>query len=282
MSNFVRLFILLVCIMLAKFSFAQSPTIALTIDDLPFVGNHTELQLHNIIQTLKNEAVPVTGFVIAGEIKPNDWEFLHELHDLGASIGNHTLTHANLNKMNAQAFIREIAQADAILAPVLTMPKFFRYPYLATSNGYKENRVAAYLFARHYLVAPVTIDSKDFIFNQLLRNVAEKQRVSFLPVLKNCYLNFIWQQTLRAQIENKRGVQILLIHANSLNAYFLPDIIHMYKERGFKFVSLEEALTPTKHQPEVPVRAVSQRSGMILGELGQQVKDHAADDWAWD
>ncbi len=38
------------------------------------------------------------------------------------------------------------------------------------------------------------------------------------------------------------GKQILLIHANLLNSLCLGDIINMYEEKGYKFISLEEAL----------------------------------------
>jgi peptidoglycan/xylan/chitin deacetylase (PgdA/CDA1 family) len=150
--------------------------------------------------------------------------------------------------VNTGAYIQEIETADKILAPLLTEPKFFRYPYLVMGEGNKKTQVIDYLLTQNYQVAPITIDSKDFMFNQLLLSVPEPERRHFLTMLKPCYLDFIWQQTLKAE-ENSRQAhksdqaQILLIHANLLNAYVLPDIIHLYKQNGFSFVSLKEALT---------------------------------------
>ena len=237
-------------------SFAQERALALTIDDLPFVGESKNFHLNMIIDTITSNEVPATGFIIASEVNPKTWPTLKKFHDAGLSLGNHTLTHINLNHVNTGEYIDEIKTADKILAPLLTEPKFFRYPYLVMGEGNKKNQVMDYLSALNYHVAPITIDSKDFMFNQLLLSVPEPERRHFMNVLKPCYLDFIWQQTLIAEEHNRQThkpdqAQILLIHANLLNAYALPDIINLYKQNGFKFVSLQNALaTPeTKVAP---------------------------------
>lgn len=247
----------LVLMSLSSLGQASNRSIAITIDDLPFVGDAKNFHLNMIIDTLTNEQIPVTGFVIAQNISPDNWEVLHKFHDAGLSLGNHTLSHANLNQISTERYLHEIDAADKILAPVLTEPKFFRYPYLAMSEGEKKEQVLRFLSKKHYQVAPITIDSKDFTFNQLLLGVPEKSRRAFLEVLKPCYLDFIWQQTLKAEESNaanhKNGQpQILLIHANLLNAYVLPDIIHLFKQRGYDFISLETAL----HIGKEPVKKV--------------------------
>ena len=239
--------LLLVLIAFTNISFAQKRLLALTIDDLPFVGESKNFHLNMIIDTLKATAVPATGFVIAKEVTANNMPTLQKFHEAGLGIGNHTLSHTNLNHVSADRYIQEIAEADRILSPVLTEPKFFRYPYLVTGDGFKKERVMHYLSSKSYQIAPINIDSKDFIFNQLLLSVPESERRHFLTVLKPCYLDFIWQQTLKAEEHSRYNrkpdqAQILLIHANLLNAYVLPDIINLYKQNGFSFVSLEEAL----------------------------------------
>lgn len=243
---------------LTNLGFAQKRNLAITIDDLPFVGESKNFHLDMIINAIKTNNVPVTGFVIAGEIGTKNWQMLHKFRDAGLGLGNHTLTHKNLNRVDSDSYIQEIEAADKILLPVITEPKYFRYPYLAMSDGSKKEKVLHYLTSKNYQIAPITIDSRDFVFNQLLLAVPENERRGFLSVLKPCYLNFIWQQTLKAEEHNRSAhkteqAQILLIHANLLNAYVLPDIINLYKQNGFQFVSLGDALEsfrePTK-QPE--------------------------------
>lgn len=232
-----------------KLSFKK--TVSITIDDLPFVGESRNFHLNMMIDTMTKEQIPATGFIIASEVRKNNWAILHKFRDAGFGLGNHTLTHANLNKMDTEGYIQEIQEADNILLPVLTEPKYFRYPYLAMSSGQKKEDILCYLAQKNYHVAPITIDSKDFIFNQRLLSVPEIKRRAYLEELKPFYLDFIWQQTLRAEEHNQfhqnpEQAQILLIHANLLNAYVLPDIINLYKQNGYEFVHLEEALKTFK------------------------------------
>lgn len=227
--------------------------VALTIDDLPFVSSERPTpaakkrehdRFMKILNTLVEYQVPATGFVIAGSIKKGQWELLEAFHDAGLTIGNHTYSHANLNQMSSEKYIDNVAHADEILNPLMSHPKYFRYPYLAEGQGEKKARVLQYLAAHDYVVAPVTIDTKDFRFNTQLYRVAYRARPRYLPTLKKQYLNYIWKQTLRAEKHAKGQPvkQIVLLHANLLNSHFLGDIIEMYRDHGYRFISLEEAL----------------------------------------
>jgi peptidoglycan/xylan/chitin deacetylase (PgdA/CDA1 family) len=119
------------------------------------------------------------------------------------------------------------------------------------SSGTKRDQILCYLAQKDYQVAPITVDSKDFVFNQRLLATPELQRRTYLEELKPLYLDFIWQQTVNAEAHNQYHhqadqAQILLIHANLLNAYVLPDIIKLYKDKGYTFVPLESALSTFK------------------------------------
>ena len=233
--------------------FGQDREIAITIDDLPLVaskmntpGNQQRAteRFNNIVQTLVENKVPATGFVIAGAIEKGQQPFLEQFLKAGLTLGNHTYSHYNLNQMNADKYIADIDRADKMLAPLLTEPKYFRYPYLAEGNKLSKPKVREYITAHHYIVAPVTIDSKDFEFNEQLYKVPFRTRVNYIQKMKARYLAYIWKQTLRAEkLQNGEHVkQILLIHANLLNSYVLNDIIQMYKQNGYKFITLTQAL----------------------------------------
>ncbi|MGQ3889430.1 polysaccharide deacetylase family protein [Legionella sp. CNM-1927-20] len=240
--------------------------IALTIDDLPFVGPKKNFHLNMILNTLKKKAIPATGFIIAGDIDHSGWIMLKRFYDEGFGLGNHTVSHANLNKLDLAAYLEEIELADQLLSPILTEPKYFRFPYLATSKGEKKEKVIDYLKTLNYTVAPITIDSKDFLFNRKLVALPKEVRNIYLnEELKLEYLDFIWQQTLKALERNRRAhtpnqAQILLIHANVINAYTLADIINLYKEHGFTFVTLEDAL---KTFTKKPITLVSRNKNHI-------------------
>lgn len=227
--------------------------IAITIDDLPLVASKMDTpgnqqrsteRFMRIIQALKENNVPATGFVIAGSIGKGQWAFLEQFHNAGFQIGNHTYSHKNLNQTHADTYIADVDKADKILTPLITEPKYFRYPYLAEGNNQSKPKVLAYLQENHYTVAPVTIDSKDYRFNEQLYHVPYRSREAYIQKFKTSYLNFIWNQTLIAEKKaaGKPVKQILLIHANLLNSYVLSDIIHMYKNHGYTFISLTDAL----------------------------------------
>lgn len=245
--------LLLVCIFISSIGFAQDREIAITIDDLPLVASKMNTEgnkqrstdrFNKIIQAFVEYKVPVTGFVIAGAIEKGQWEFLEKFRQAGFMLGNHTYSHLNLNQTNAEKYIADMDKADKILAPIMTNPRYFRYPYLAEGNKSSKQKVYDYLKQHDYVIAPVTIDTKDFNFNEMTYKVPFRSREQYIQKLKPRYLAYIWQQTLRAEKKAKGQPvkQILLIHSNVLNSYLLPDILAMYQKNGYKFISLTEAL----------------------------------------
>ncbi|MFC3909350.1 polysaccharide deacetylase family protein [Legionella dresdenensis] len=247
--------------------YAEVKEIAITIDDLPFVGSTNndpnKLRRENerfmlILQALKDHNVPATGFVIAGSIEKDQWQLLEKFRDDGFVLGNHTYTHKSLNNVSAEKYIDDVDRADSKLAPLMTGQKYFRYPYLAESKGEKKQAVYDYLAQHNYKIAPVTIDSKDYRFNEQLFAIPYRLRPQNLNQIKKRYLGYIWSQTLRAEAKAKKNNgegsrQILLIHANLLNSHFLGDIIEMYQKNGYKFITLSEALEGTAPSIEKPI-----------------------------
>lgn len=236
-------FIFIVYICVAQNVLASERMIAITIDDLPFVGEARHFHLNKIINTLTKKSVPATGFVIASEVRKSDYPVLNRFREAGLALGNHSLTHANANTMRLEDYLAEIENSDALLSSVMTIPKYYRFPYLAEGRGENKKTIAHLLQSKGYQVAPVTIDSKDYKYNQLLMAVPEWERRRFLAQLTPIYLDFIWKQTRKAEKSiAKNKPQILLVHANLLTAYTLSAIIAMYQSHGYRFVTLQEAL----------------------------------------
>lgn len=243
--------------------FAEEHEIAITIDDLPFVGSgtstpgnlkRTQERFMAIVNTLVENQVPATGFAIGGAVANNEWELLQTFRNQGLTIGNHTYTHRSLNSMSAEKYIDDIEHADTKLASVMTEPKYFRFPYLAEGKGEKKQKVFEWLTAHQYTVAPVTIDSKDYEFNAQFYRIPYRQRAQSIKQFKKRYLAFIWKQTLKAdqkakKVEGQPIKHILLIHANLLNSLCLGDIIEMYKSNGYKFITLADALKGNTASP---------------------------------
>ncbi|WP_256593743.1 polysaccharide deacetylase family protein [Legionella feeleii] len=274
-------------------SFSEVREIAITIDDLPFVGSAngkaSNLQREHdrfmkILQTLLDKNVPATGFVIAGSIEKGQWELLEQFQQAGFILGNHTYSHRSLNNVSAEKYIEDVDKADKILTPLMTTQKYFRYPYLAESKGEKKQKVYDYLAEHQYIIAPVTIDTKDFLFNSQLFAIPYRLREQNLNRLKQRYLAYIWSQTVRAENKAKKFSgdkpvkQILLIHANLINSYCLGDIIDLYQQHGYRFISLAEALEGTAPTLITPAEAPNEEAfemifqDSVLNSLFQKYK----------
>jgi len=259
---------LLLCLILFSIpTYATTPDtpepireITITIDDLPFVGTtHNKAgnlrrerdRFIRIMNALVDNKVPATGFVVAGTIEKDQWALLEAFHENGFTIANHTYSHPNLNRSSAEKYKHDIERADKVLTPLMKagQTKYFRYPYLAEGRNGTKKEVKDYLASLNYTIAPVTIDSKDFRFNEQLLSIHWRNRAKHLNRIKHRYLNYIWRQTLKAEKRagDKPVKQILLIHANLLNSHALADIIQMYKKKGYRFITLDEAMKSKKN-----------------------------------
>ncbi len=213
--------------------------IAITIDDLPI----DSVYFQKIAESLKAHQAPAIGFVIANAVNERNLIDLKQFLDDGFIIGNHSYSHMSLRKNTAKDYIADVDKADKILSPLMSGTKYYRYPYLAKGRWRKKQKVFDYLAANHYVIAPVTVDSKDFEFNAELITSADQNKPEFLSQIKQRYFAFVWQQTLKAERKQKCcSKQILMLHANQINSYFLNDLLRMYEDQGYHFITLKDAL----------------------------------------
>ncbi len=258
---------ILVMMLCNGYCFAER-LIAVTIDDLPFVGansgerglQRTTDRFNNIVNALVENQVPATGFIIGGAIGKGQWELLESFKQQGFSLGNHTYTHISLSRVGAEKYIADLDKADQKLTSIMTTPKYFRYPYLDEGKGENRTQVYDYLSTHQYTIAPVTIDSKDYSFNERLLRINWRNRDARLNSIKQDYLGYINRQIDRAEkMHHDNYPEILLIHANLINSHAMGDVIQLFKKRGYRFISLDEAISrKASYQKQVSPPMVGQ------------------------
>jgi cellulose synthase/poly-beta-1,6-N-acetylglucosamine synthase-like glycosyltransferase/peptidoglycan/xylan/chitin deacetylase (PgdA/CDA1 family) len=104
-------------------------TISLTFDDGPHPINTPQL-----LDALAAERVPATFFV-TGRMAVQYPEIIQRMVREGNAVGNHTLTHADLNDLSSFRAREELVQADRILRSLTSQATTsFRLPYGGTTG----------------------------------------------------------------------------------------------------------------------------------------------------
>ncbi len=255
----------------AATAFASGPDrrIAVTIDDLPWARLEqiapADLQDRHarLIEALNRAGVPVVGFVneakleSAGMLRPERLAMLGDWLDAGAELGNHTWGHVDLHAVGVPAFEADILKGERQLRPLLArrgqLPRWFRHPYLRAGRTPQDKAaVADFLAAHGYRIAPVTVDNGEWVWAFAYANVMDGRtpvddRDAMLLRLRRGYVPYMLNKLdyYEAQSQALLGYalpQVWLMHANELNADAYVELIAGAKRRGYRFVTLDEAL----------------------------------------
>lgn len=111
------------------------PVIAITFDDGP---NTTTTK--QILDLLQEHQVKASFFVIGNNINDASGEVMMLAYDMGHEINNHSTSHPYMNNMTAEEIIAEVKTTDdKVKAITGESTKFFRPPYIATSQAMYDN-----------------------------------------------------------------------------------------------------------------------------------------------
>lgn len=271
---FTALLVLLafICVQsLAQTGNVQPPrrAVALTFDDLPYanpVGDYlpnARRATSELMRVLKAHDAPAIGFVNevslhnANELEART-ELLRQWVDAGMMLGNHTFSHADFNKLTVEQFQNEITRGDVITRRLMENKRpyqlYFRHPVTHTGDT-KEKKEAIELFlaARGYKVTPHTIENSDFIFNVGYVQAKVRKDEALVKRLSEAYLELTVEATEIAErtsprIFGREIPQVLLLHANDINADLLDQMLRLYTSRGYRFITLDEAMSDPAYQ----------------------------------
>ena len=264
---------------------AEKPTqrtVAITVDDLPGAepgtdhanGNLHELERINraIPAALRAHHVPAIGFV-------NEWKLqvdgqrdaraalLQMWLDAGMSLGNHTYSHPDFHTTPLDRYEDETIRGEvvtrALMSAVGQKEKYFRHPFLNTGpTAEAKSAFEAFLKDRGYRVAPVTVDPSDYMFNDILGESVKKKDKELGEKAEKEYLAyanivFAYEEQESRNLFQREIPQVLLIHDSGLNAECLDALLTQLEKRGYKFISLDDALAdPAYATPDLFVGGV--------------------------
>ncbi len=236
----------------------QAPLqVAFTFDDLPAhgplpPGEFRPEPIRTILKVLKAEHMPsVYGFVNGFRTAeyPYQTELLREWIASGNPLGNHTWSHPSLDKSTAKSYIHNIAENEPLLEKVDPAGDWhwFRYPFLEEGDTLaKRDVVRGYLLSHGYKIAEVNLDFGDYLWNDTYARCAAKKDLTAVSSLHDSYLAtadaFItYSRTLSQRLYGHDIPYVLLLHVGAFDAKMLPELIGLFRKRGFEFVSLPQA-----------------------------------------
>ncbi len=237
--------------------------IAITIDDLPagaansMTGSEIVEMTTKLLRTLREQKVPAVGFVNEqklyklGEVDDRI-KALNLWLDDGFDLGNHTFAHTSLNRVTLQAWEEEVIRGETVTRLLLAQHKmklrYLRHPYLDAGRDLQTRREAeAFLSSRGYQVAPVTMDAWDWMYAGVYEDARKRADGALQQQLVTSYLSytttvFDYYEKLSKNLFGYEPKQVLLLHANWLEADHIGELIDLLRKRGYQFVTLEDAL----------------------------------------
>jgi len=249
-------------LLLLPFASPAERRVAITIDDLPVAHSgpnaceFPRLQdlTRKLLEPFRTGRVPLTGFVVAGRCEAlsvgQKRSVLRLWTGAGAELGNHTWSHPGLNTTPIEEYERDILRADAELKQLLATDRirYFRWPMLqAGADRATKRRLERFLAEHGYRQSPVTFDNSDWMFAFVYAEARGRQDSKLAGRVRDAYVPYMesiveFFEKRAVEVAGREIPQTLLIHANRLNAEMAPKLLAMLKRRGYRFVSLEEAL----------------------------------------
>jgi len=238
--------------------------VAITIDDLP-AGAANVMSAADItamttklLTTLRDQKIPAVGFVNEKKLfKPGEVDeriqSLRAWLDYGFELGNHTYSHSSLNQVGLKAWEDDVIQGENVIRLLLAEHKmklrYFRHPFLDTGRDLETRRHAeAFLVERGYRIAPVTLDAWDWMYAPVYDDAKKRGDTKQQDELVKSYLDysnsvFTYEEQLSKQIMGYEPKQIILLHGNQLEADHIGELLEVFRKRGYRFVTLEDALS---------------------------------------
>jgi peptidoglycan-N-acetylglucosamine deacetylase len=243
---------------------APERAVAFTVDDLPagasnfMTASEITTMTAGIVGTLKQEGIPAVGFVNSKKLFTKVGEVDERIKalqmwlDAGFELGNHTWSHMSLNRAILRDWEDDVVQGEPVLKMLLAQHdlslRYFRYPYLDTGRDVKTAREAeGFLSQRGYRIAPVTLDAWDWLFARVYDDAKKRGDRANEKQIVTAYLQysndlFDYDEKLSMRVVGYEPKQIILLHGNNLEAEHIGELADVFRKRGYKFITLEEAL----------------------------------------
>lgn len=212
----ICILLLLNLLSLTTYCIDEQKVIYLTFDDGPSGKVTTD-----ILDILKNEEVPATFFLIGNQIKGQE-EILLRIKNEGHSLGLHSMSHNRNNLYSSnEKFLKEMLDTQNIIKEITgETSNILRFPFGCNNKSYcLKPELVELLHTNNLKIHDWNVDSTDGANHSASPSTY-----------------------LRKSKSNKSEITLLMhcgyINKNSVKA--LPDIIKLYKDKGYVFKGIND------------------------------------------
>jgi peptidoglycan/xylan/chitin deacetylase (PgdA/CDA1 family) len=238
--------------------------ICITVDDLPYItkvfkdiksGQYITDKLLSVFEKYKVIALGSVNpgkLFVNDELDSNKINILYQWLDSGMILANHTFAHKNYNKIFYSEFKYDILEGEQYLKDILAKKnqklKYFRHPHLFRGETKaKADSLQYFLDSLGYTIAPVTIDNSDYIFSWAYEKALFQKNDTLIKKIGKDYIKYMsdvidYYENQSISLLGYNVKQILLTHANMLNADYMEELLKMYTEKGYSFITIDNAL----------------------------------------
>ena len=274
---------------------SQIKRIALSYDDAPrgdglmFTG--AERTQAMIAQWNRAQTGPVAIFVTTrGLDTQSGRDRIAAYAAAGHLIANHSHAHMWSSRTDTDAYIADIDQAEAALAPFDNRRPWFRFPYL-DEGGYgdaptaeiKRDALRGALAARDLMSGYVTIDTYDWHLDQMWQDALRDGKSVDRAALSQLYTDMVVEAAahydrMAVEILGRRPAQVVLLHENDLAASFTVDMVAALRADGWTIIDPDAAFADPIAQtlPETRFAGMGRIAALAqdAGRSGEDYFDH--------
>lgn len=232
---------------------ALTPSLAVTIDDLPWVGvirpgETLDEALQGLADTLVSRGVPAVGFANCDRARPGE-PLLRMWLNAGLDLGNHSAAHLDLNNAPLDQWLRDVRSCHDMVRGITGAGQvLFRYPFLHQGpTAERQDAALALLDELDSPIAHVTIDNSDWILAVAYGEAVTAGDSARAAAIGDAFIQHIiravqhYREVARLKV-GREVPHVLLLHANLLVSDHIGVLLDRLRaEHGFRFVSVETA-----------------------------------------
>lgn len=211
-----------------------------------------------LIEKLKSHKIPAIGFLQGGMISDGEKLFPARANiarlwrDAGFEIGIGNFKHIWFYDTPYNEYIAGVEKNESVAKKLLAeknIPlRYFSYPYLNTGkNADERNRFEAWLKTRGIVPVKYTIDNQEWMYSYAYDMARNDNDVNTMNTIRGEFLDYMAKmfdhyEAYSSEMFGRDIAQTLVLTPSRLVTNSADDLFGMIEKRGYKFVSMDEAL----------------------------------------